>query len=104
MMQAFALVGPLLQVFPLGPRFAKFAGNPALGYAAEYSAFAVAIARTDPTAEASFAAILLLTNFGIAIAARMSKIPTTISSSIREKPFWLFMESSSCGSLEVPVP
>src|SRR6266705_1339039 len=47
--------------------------------------------RTAPAAEDSFAAILALSKFGIAIAAMIRMIATTISNSIREKPFCFFM-------------
>src|SRR6266480_3016355 len=47
--------------------------------------------RSEPTAEASFAAIRDLRRFGIAIAAMIRMIATTISNSIREKPFCFFM-------------
>jgi hypothetical protein len=43
----------------------------------------------EPTAEASFAAILERSKFGIAIAAIIRMIATTIKSSINEKPFCL---------------
>ena len=49
--------------------------------------FAVLSVRSDPTADAWFAAILDLKRFGIAIAAMIRMIATTISSSINEKPF-----------------
>src|SRR5438132_12983455 len=47
--------------------------------------------RIEPTAEASFAAIRDLRRFGIAMAAMIRMIATTISNSIREKPFCFFM-------------
>src|ERR1700738_3670607 len=40
---------------------------------------------------AVYAFVFVLANFGIAIAARMPMITTTISSSISVKPFLLFM-------------
>ena len=43
----------------------------------------------DPTAEDSFADILARIKFGIAIAAMISMIATTIRSSISENPFCL---------------
>jgi hypothetical protein len=49
---------------------------------------AVLIVRHDATAEASFAAIRARSKFGIAIAAMIKMIATTIKSSISEKPFW----------------
>src|SRR5437899_5241241 len=45
--------------------------------------------RTEPTAEDSLALILARSRFGIAIAAMIKMIATTISSSISEKPFCL---------------
>jgi hypothetical protein len=47
--------------------------------------------RTDPTAEASLAAILDRSKFGIAMAAMIRMMATTISNSINEKPFSLRM-------------
>jgi hypothetical protein len=49
------------------------------------------IVRSDPTADASFAAILERSRLGMAIAAMIKMIATTINSSIREKPFCLFL-------------
>jgi hypothetical protein len=49
--------------------------------------------RSEPTAEASFAAMRERSKFGIAIAAMIKMIATTIKSSIREKPFCFFMLS-----------
>src|SRR5215471_20305866 len=43
--------------------------------------------RIEPTAEDSLAAILARIKFGIAIAAMIRMIATTISNSINEKPF-----------------
>ena len=51
--------------------------------------------RTEPTAEDSFAAIFDLIRFGIAIAAMIRMIATTIRSSIREKPFCFFIACTS---------
>src|SRR5207302_3819273 len=47
--------------------------------------------RIEPTAEDSFAAIRDLRRFGIAMAAMIRMMATTISNSIREKPFCFFM-------------
>src|SRR5882762_11650957 len=47
--------------------------------------------RREPTAEASFAAMRDRSRFGIAMAAMIRMIATTISNSIREKPFCFFM-------------
>src|SRR5215471_13283074 len=45
--------------------------------------------RTEPTAEDSLALILARSRFGIAIAAMIKMIATTINNSINEKPFCL---------------
>src|SRR6266480_3631537 len=66
----------------------------------EYVTSAVPIVRTEPTAEDSLAAILDRSKFGIAMAAMIKMIATTIKSSIREKPFSFFMKSPS--GFEVP--
>src|SRR4029077_11247667 len=47
--------------------------------------------RTEPTADDSLAAIFERSKFGMAIAAMIRMIATTISNSIREKPFCFFM-------------
>src|ERR1700674_3738561 len=47
--------------------------------------------RREPTADASFAAIRDRRRFGMAMAAMIRMIATTISSSIREKPFCFFI-------------
>src|SRR6266404_4498159 len=49
----------------------------------------------EPTAEASFAAMRERSKFGMAMAAMIRMIATTISSSINEKPFCLRMKSLS---------
>ena len=46
--------------------------------------------RSVETAEPSFEALLVARRLGIAIAAMMPMITTTISNSISEKPFWAF--------------
>jgi hypothetical protein len=48
--------------------------------------------RREPTAEASFAAIRDRRRFGIAMAAMIRMIATTISNSIRENPFCFFIK------------
>jgi hypothetical protein len=50
--------------------------------------------RSEPTAEAWFAAIFDRNRFGIAMAAIIRMIATTINSSINEKPFCLFRMKS----------
>jgi hypothetical protein len=57
-----------------------------VGYALVYANSAVAILRTELAAEASLAAILARNRFGMAIAAMIRMIATTINSSIRENP------------------
>ena len=47
----------------------------------------VLIVRIEPTADASFAAMRARNKFGIAMAAMIKIIATTISNSISEKPF-----------------
>src|SRR5258707_5484136 len=49
----------------------------------------------EPTAEASLAAIRERSKFGMAIAAMIKIIATTISNSMREKPFWFFFKSTT---------
>src|SRR5712664_2818147 len=73
------------------PRAAMVAANPTCGYVVEYVTSAVLMVRREPTAEASFAAIRDRRRLGIAMAAMIKMIATTISSSIREKPFCFFM-------------
>jgi hypothetical protein len=50
----------------------------------------VLMVRSEPTADASLAAIFERSKFGIAIAAMIKMIATTINNSIKEKPFCLF--------------
>jgi len=58
---------------------------------------AVLIVRIELTADASLAAIRDLRRLGIAMAAMMRIIATTISNSISEKPFCaLFLMSLNC--------
>ena len=59
--------------------------------------------RKEPTAEAWFAAIRERSRFGIAIAAMIRIIATTINSSIREKPLELFFIQSSSGKTKLPL-
>jgi len=58
--------------------------------------------RREFTAEASFADIRERSKFGMAMAAIIRMIATTIKSSIREKPFWFFM--IAIGGLKFIVP
>jgi hypothetical protein len=55
---------------------------------------AVFSVRSDPTADASLAAIFDRSKFGMAIAAMIKIIATTIRSSINEKPFCLLRMKS----------
>jgi len=48
------------------------------------------IVRREPTAEAWFSAISARSRLGMAIAATIKMIATTIRNSINEKPFCLF--------------
>src|SRR5215813_1718826 len=59
-----------------------------LGNVFAYDTSAAVILRTPLAAEDSFAAILARAILGMAIAAMIRMIATTISSSISEKPFW----------------
>src|ERR1700733_15167596 len=51
----------------------------------------VLMVRSEPTADASLAAIFERSKFGIAIAAIIKIMATTINSSINEKPFCCFL-------------
>src|SRR5437870_13292671 len=53
--------------------------------------------RNEPTAEASFAAIFERSKLGMAIAAMIKMIATTIRSSISENPFCFLPMTSSPG-------
>src|SRR2546428_7133196 len=75
------------------PLRAVSAPKPTAGYVVEKVTSAVCSVRTVPTAEDSFAAIRDRSKFGIAMAAMIKMIATTIKSSIREKPFCFFMLS-----------
>jgi hypothetical protein len=87
----------LVAVVPVGgARYVIVAVNPTL-YVEEYVISAVFKVRKEPTAEAWFAAIRERSRFGIAIAAMIRIIATTINSSIREKPLELFFIQSSSG-------
>src|SRR5438067_8889090 len=89
-MHALALVGPVpAQVAAPGPRAISVRGYPTAGYDVEYSMLAVTTVRTEAAAEDSLAAILARSRFGMAIAAMIRMIATTISNSINEKPFCL---------------
>src|SRR5258707_14010691 len=57
-----------------------------LGHMAEYVVSPVVIVRIDCAADASLAAIFDFNKFGIAIAAMINMIATTISNSISENP------------------
>jgi hypothetical protein len=61
-------------------------GNP-MPYVVEYVTQEVLMERKEPTADASLAAIRERSRFGIAIAAMIRMMATTIRSSINEKPF-----------------
>jgi hypothetical protein len=52
--------------------------------------------RSDSTADASLADIFDRSMFGMAIAARIRMIATTIKSSMREKPFCRFRVNAPC--------
>src|SRR5271155_3034079 len=71
----------------------KVAEKPTLGQDAAYVTSPVFSVRSEPTADDSFAASFDFNRFGIAIAAMIKMIATTISNSISEKPFCFFMRS-----------
>lgn len=62
-------------------------GGKPLPYVELYVIAAVVMVRIEPTAEASSAAMRERSKLGIAMAAMIKIIATTINSSIREKPF-----------------
>src|SRR6266404_6507301 len=74
-----------------GPKNDRVQVKPLSGYVDEYVTSAVFSVRMEPTADASFAAMRERSKFGMAIAAMIRIIATTISSSINEKPFCLRM-------------
>ena len=79
-----------VQAEPAGPpRLASVAVKPTFEYAALYEISAVLMLRTEPTADDSLADIRARIKFGMAIAAMIRMMATTISSSISEKPFCL---------------
>src|SRR6266852_2433770 len=80
----------VVQVAGTPPR-AVSAPKPTAGYVVENVICAVLRVRIVPTAEDSFAAIRDRIKFGMAMAAMIRMIATTIKSSIREKPFCFFM-------------
>src|ERR1019366_3581150 len=55
----------------------------------KYASCAVIRLRRSDFIEATYAFSFVFANFGIAIAARMPMMTTTIRSSMRVKPFWL---------------
>src|SRR5690349_11742376 len=69
------------------PRFVRELVKPWAGYVALYEISAVLMVRNDPTADDSLADIRARIRFGMAIAAMIRMMATTISSSISEKPF-----------------
>ena len=75
------------------PREARLAEKP-VPHEEEYVTSAVPIVRTEPTAEDSFAAIFERSKLGIAMAAMIKMIATTIKSSIREKPLCFILSVS----------
>ena len=70
---------PGAQAAVVPPRLARSGEKPVSGNAAAYDTSAVLIVRTDPTAEDSFAAMRERMRFGIAMAAMIRMIATTIS-------------------------
>src|SRR5205814_2925397 len=86
------MVGPTtpLVVLKLVPRFVLYFTE-----SAKYASSAVTRFRRSDFIEARYAFSFVLANFGIAIAARMPMITTTISSSMSVKPL-RFMSLPPC--------
>jgi hypothetical protein len=74
---------------------ARETGKPFDGYVDEYVTADVLIVRIEPTEEASLAAIRDLRRLGIAMAAMIKIIATTINNSISENPFCFAVPFSS---------
>src|SRR5690348_13556218 len=83
-----ALVGDGVHGFA-PPRLPSAAAYPTLGYPVWYVISAVLMVRIELTAEDSFAAMRARSKLGMAMAAMINMMATTIKSSIREKPFCL---------------
>ena len=66
-----------------------WAAYPTVGYPVEYATSATVMVRIEAAADDSLLAILARSKFGIAIAAMIKIIATTISNSISENPGWL---------------
>src|SRR5437660_14993 len=98
-MQAVAELGTQPATGP--PRFASAGAYPIVGNAALYATCAVAILRTELAAEDSLAAILARKKLGMAIAAMIKMIATTMSSSIREKPRLVPRPQKRFGTCEI---
>src|SRR5438270_13853631 len=100
--QALVAVGGIHP--PLSARSTSKAENPIapglLQPCAMYADSAVKMLRVPATAAASLAYIFARTRFGIAIAATIRMIATTISSSINENPFCLRMSPDSLSRLK----
>jgi len=71
------------------PKLTKFGEYPAVGNDVSNDVCAEFNVRIEAAAEDSFAAAFERSRFGIAIAAMIKMIATTISNSINEKPFCL---------------
>src|SRR5277367_2714822 len=85
-----------------GPREARFGGS--VLYVVEYATMVVFNVRSEATADASLAAIFERSKFGIAIAAIIKIIATTINNSISEKPFCLLRMHGAPFRLNSGVP
>jgi hypothetical protein len=79
---------------PPSPRSKRAIEYPMLGNEVAYAVSAVEIVRTLEAAEDSFADIRELMKFGIAMAAMIKMIATTIRSSINENPLCFFLMGS----------
>jgi len=71
------------------PRSGSWTAYPTVGKALKYEVSAAVMLRIADAAEDSLADILARSRFGIAIAAMIKMIATTISNSIKEKPLIL---------------
>lgn len=76
-------------------RAASVDAKPTVGYAELYEICAVFKVRIDATEDDSFAAIRARNRFGMAIAAIIKMIATTMSNSMSEKPFCFCMSPSN---------
>src|SRR5204863_8397528 len=95
-----AMVGPTtpLVVLKLVPRFVLYFTE-----SAKYASSAVTRFRRSDFIEARYAFSFVLANFGIAMAAKIPMITTTIRSSMRVKPLRLDRKSTRLNSSHVEI-